>query len=60
MRVAVIGVLANQKGALAVMSLVASAVDPAELSIHVIGYVEPELPERLTERIAMTGEVRGG
>ena len=39
---------------------VASAVDPAELSIHVIGYAEPELPEPLAERIAVTGEYRGG
>ena len=50
-----IGVLANQKGAVTVMS-VASAADPAELSIHVIGYAEQELPEPLAERIAMTGE----
>ncbi len=55
LRVAVIGVLANQKGALAVMT-VASAADPADLSIHVIGYAEQDLPEPLAERIAMTGE----
>ena len=55
LRVAVIGALANHKGALTVMT-VASAVDPAELSIHVIGYVEPELREPLAERVAMTGE----
>ena len=52
---AVIGVLANQKGAVTVMS-VASAADPAELSIHVIGYAEQELPAALAERIAITGE----
>ena len=55
LRVAVIGVLANQKGAVTVMT-VASAADPAELSIHVIGYAEQELPEPLAARITMTGE----
>jgi GT2 family glycosyltransferase/glycosyltransferase involved in cell wall biosynthesis len=55
LRVAVLGVLAPQKGALAVMSL-AEAADPARLSIHVIGYFEQHLPERLAERITMTGE----
>ena len=55
LRVAVIGVLANQKGAITVMT-VASAADPAELLVHVIGYAEQALPEPLAERIAMTGE----
>ncbi len=55
LRVAVIGVLANQKGALAVMSM-AEAADPAELSIHVIGYAEPELQAGLPECIEVTGE----
>jgi GT2 family glycosyltransferase/glycosyltransferase involved in cell wall biosynthesis len=55
LRVAVIGVLANQKGALTVLS-VAAAMDPAELSIHLIGYAEAELPEALADRIEMTGE----
>ena len=55
LRVAVIGVLANQKGAVTVMT-VASAADPAELSIHVIGYAEQALPEPLAARIAMTGQ----
>ena len=55
LRVAVIGVLADQKGALAVMT-VASAADPAELSIHVIGYAEHALPQPLAKRIAMTGQ----
>ncbi len=57
LRVAVIGVLANQKGALSVMSL-AAAANPADLSIHVIGYAEQELPERLAERIEVTGEYK--
>ena len=55
LRVAVIGVLANQKGALAVMT-VAAIADPAVLSIHLIGYAEQELPKQLAERIAVTGE----
>ena len=55
LRVAVLGVLANQKGALAVISL-AEAADPAELSIHLIGYTEQELPAGLAERLEMTGE----
>ena len=50
-----IGVLANHKGALTVMTVV-EAADPAELSIHVIGYAEQALPERLAARIAMTGQ----
>ncbi len=57
LRVAVIGVLANQKGAVTVMT-VASAADPADLSIHVIGAPEQHLPEPLAERIAVTGEYR--
>jgi len=55
LRVAVIGVLANQKGAVTIMSL-ASAVAPEVLSIHVIGYAEKELPAGLAARITMTGE----
>ncbi len=35
---------------------VASAADPAELSVHVIGYAERPLPESLAKRITMTGE----
>jgi GT2 family glycosyltransferase/glycosyltransferase involved in cell wall biosynthesis len=54
LRVALIGVLAHQKGAVTVMS-VALAADPAELSIQVIGYPEQELPKPLAQRIAVTG-----
>ena len=54
LRVAVIGVLAGQKGALAVTT-VASAGDPAELAIHVLGYAEYVLSPPLAKRIAMTG-----
>ncbi len=55
LRVAVIGVLANQKGAITVMS-VASAVDPTELSINLIGHAEPALPPPIAKRIVMTGK----
>jgi GT2 family glycosyltransferase/glycosyltransferase involved in cell wall biosynthesis len=55
LRVAVLGVLAGQKGALAVMSM-AEAADPAELSIQVIGYAEHELPAGVADRIEVTGE----
>lgn len=57
LRVAILGVLASQKGGVAVMS-VASAVDPTVLSIHVIGYPEQELPPALAGRIATTGEYK--
>jgi GT2 family glycosyltransferase/glycosyltransferase involved in cell wall biosynthesis len=55
LRVAVIGVFSNHKGAATVMTL-ASAANPAELSIHVIGHADTELPRPLAKRIAMTGE----
>jgi GT2 family glycosyltransferase/glycosyltransferase involved in cell wall biosynthesis len=55
LRVAVLGVLANQKGAIAVTSL-AEAANPLELSIHLIGHVERNLPPGLAERIEVTGE----
>jgi GT2 family glycosyltransferase/glycosyltransferase involved in cell wall biosynthesis len=55
LRVAVIGVLAYQKGALTVMTL-AAAADPAELAIQLIGYVEQELPRTVGARIEVTGE----
>jgi glycosyltransferase involved in cell wall biosynthesis/GT2 family glycosyltransferase len=54
LRIAVIGVLAPQKGAVAVMCLTAVAAQ-AGLSIHVIGHAEQELPGSLTEFIALTG-----
>ncbi len=57
LRVAVIGVLANQKGAVTVMN-VAAAADPAELTIQLIGYAEQDLPESLSGRIEATGESR--
>ena len=57
LRVAVLGVLANQKGALSVISL-AEVADPAALSLHLIGYPEQALPEHIARRITVTGEYR--
>jgi hypothetical protein len=59
LRVALLGVLANHKGAVAVMS-VASTADAASLSLHLIGYAEQPLPEPLARRIAMTGKYADG
>ena len=59
LRVAVVGVLANHKGAITVMT-VASAVDPAEITIYVIGYAEQDLPDALADRIEVTGEYAEG
>jgi GT2 family glycosyltransferase/glycosyltransferase involved in cell wall biosynthesis len=55
LRVAVIGVLAYQKGALAVLNVVMTA-DPAALSIHLIGYAEAALVPAMPQNIVMTGE----
>jgi glycosyltransferase involved in cell wall biosynthesis len=55
LRIAVLGVLAPQKGAVSVITL-ASVAEPAVLSIHLIGYAEQELPEPAASRIEATGE----
>jgi GT2 family glycosyltransferase/glycosyltransferase involved in cell wall biosynthesis len=55
LRVAVIGVLAYQKGALAVIN-VAMTADPAALSICLIGYAERALLPAMPQDIVMTGE----
>jgi GT2 family glycosyltransferase/glycosyltransferase involved in cell wall biosynthesis len=57
LRVAVLGVLAASKGADAVIAL-AGTVDPATLSLHLIGYPEEPLPPRIAARVACTGEYR--
>lgn len=54
LRIAIIGVLANQKGAASVLS-VAAASDAAALSLHLIGHAEQSLPAGLADRIEMTG-----
>ena len=55
LRVAVIGVLADQKGAPTVAA-VAEMADPAEIEVHLIGYPEQELPEPARARITETGQ----
>jgi len=53
LRVAVLGVLAEQKGAQAVIAL-AEANDPS-IEIHLVGYPERALPEPAGQRIHATG-----
>ena len=57
LRVALIGVLAQQKGASTVAAVV-EAADPAAFSFHLIGYPEQELPASLRHRLKVTGEYR--
>jgi GT2 family glycosyltransferase/glycosyltransferase involved in cell wall biosynthesis len=57
LKVAVIGVLAAQKGANAVITL-AEAADPADIALHVIGYPEDELPRATAKRLRTTGKYR--
>jgi GT2 family glycosyltransferase/glycosyltransferase involved in cell wall biosynthesis len=59
LRVAVLGVLANHKGAHVVAS-VAMAADPAMLSIQSIGYTEPGFPEAARTRMRISGPYREG
>jgi GT2 family glycosyltransferase/glycosyltransferase involved in cell wall biosynthesis len=54
LRVAVIGVLADQKGAQSVIA-VAEALDPAAIELHLVGYPEEQLPATAALRIAVTG-----
>ena len=54
LRVAVLGVLAEQKGAQTVIS-VAEAADPATFELHLIGHPEDELPAAVAERISVGG-----
>jgi glycosyltransferase involved in cell wall biosynthesis len=57
MRVAVLGVLAAQKGAVAVTTL-AEAADPEAITLHLIGYPEDDLPRLAARRIRSTGKYR--
>jgi GT2 family glycosyltransferase/glycosyltransferase involved in cell wall biosynthesis len=59
LRVAVLGVLANHKGAHLVAS-VAMAADPARLQIQVIGEVDASVPAPARERLAIHGGYREG
>jgi GT2 family glycosyltransferase/glycosyltransferase involved in cell wall biosynthesis len=55
LRVAVLGVLAEQKGAQTVLSVL-EMMDPAAIELHLIGHPESRLPPEAEERIEMTGE----
>lgn len=55
LRVAVLGVLAEQKGAQTVIG-VAEAADPASIELHLIGYPEDMLPATAEDRIVVTGQ----
>ena len=54
LRVAVLGVLAEQKGAQTVIA-VAEAADLATLELHLIGHAENGLPETIRDRIVVSG-----
>ncbi len=54
LRVAVLGVLAQQKGA-ATVAAVAEAADPTRFEFHLIGYPEQPLPAPAAARITATG-----
>ncbi len=59
LRVAVLGVLADHKGAQVVAS-VAMAADPAKLEIQVIGDTEAGFPDGARERMTITGAYQEG
>jgi GT2 family glycosyltransferase/glycosyltransferase involved in cell wall biosynthesis len=55
LRIAVLGVLANQKGAQTIIAA-AEAADPATIELHLIGYPEDPLPDPARDRIVVSGE----
>ena len=57
LRIAVIGVLAQQKGTLTVSTL-AEAADPRQIVVHLIGYPEVPLPPPVAKRMRITGEYK--
>ena len=57
LRIAVIGVLAHQKGALTVTTFV-EAVEPTEMLVHLIGYPEEELSPNVGKRMRSTGRYK--
>ncbi len=57
LRIALIGVLAQQKGASTVASVL-EAADPEEFDVRLIGYPEHELPAAIRRRIRSTGEYK--
>lgn len=59
LRVALLGVLAPQKGAHTVLA-VAEAADPARFEFHLIGYGEEDLADSMAEHITVHGEYEEG
>ncbi len=57
LRLALLGVLANQKG-LPTVAALAAATSPAEIDLHLIGYPEISLPPPLAERLTVSGEYK--
>jgi GT2 family glycosyltransferase/glycosyltransferase involved in cell wall biosynthesis len=57
LRIAVIGVLAQHKGALTV-TMLAEAADPKDMVVHLIGYPEEALPPNVAKRMRITGEYK--
>jgi GT2 family glycosyltransferase/glycosyltransferase involved in cell wall biosynthesis len=55
LRIAVLGVLAGHKGEISVVTL-AEAAPAEEISLHLIGRAERELPAGLAARMSVTGE----
>lgn len=55
LRIAVLGVLADHKGARTVAS-VAEMADPRQIEIHLIGYTEASFPEAALPRLHVTGQ----
>jgi GT2 family glycosyltransferase/glycosyltransferase involved in cell wall biosynthesis len=55
LKIAVVGVLAAQKGATAVITF-AEAADPEQISLHLIGHPEDDLPSLAAQRITCTGQ----
>jgi glycosyltransferase involved in cell wall biosynthesis len=57
LRVVLLGVLANQKGARAVAE-VAEAVAPGTIELHLVGHLEPSFPKPAVKLIKATGKYR--
>jgi glycosyltransferase involved in cell wall biosynthesis len=55
LRIVLLGVLANHKGARIVAS-VAEAAEPGSLAIHLIGHLEPSFPQPAANFISATGQ----
>ena len=55
LRVALLGVLADQKGLPTVTALI-ETTDPTEIEFHLIGYPERPLPPALARRLRVSGE----